>query len=320
MPRPISIFTSGIAAILFLTSCQTSQVDCFTPASLFPIAFTPDNTKLVINADWAGVQIFDLETMKETSFFKAPGNLLSMSLSPDGQTLAWLLEDGTIQLVQTSDGKPLKIKTIDDADQLEFSPKGDKLFIISNIGSVDGLVNIWDIDQNKVEVIETGREVLDIAISADETRLATVPFDGPVELWDLPGRKKVTAIGGTGGDDMSNVAFSTDGKYLAASLPTGKYLWNLSDKKLLWEEDEYGTLAFSPDGRFFAHSKTGALTVSSPNGSQIIHTWEGMQWAVWGLTFSPDSSMLAVAVDDTEIRIWRVEDGKLLYIGKESCP
>ena len=44
-----------------------------------------------------------------------------------------------------------------------------------------------------------------------------------------------------------------------------------------------------------------------------------MQGPVWELFFSPDSSLLA-ATDGKEIRIWIVEDGTLLHVGKAACP
>ena len=126
----------------------------------------------------------------------------------------------------------------------------------------------------------------------------------------------------TGGYDTSDAVFSPDGEYLAADLATGIYLWRVSDGELLWNAVKNSmTVAFSPDGRYLAYSDVddGNVYLSSPDGAQILSTLGQMQAPVWELFFSPDGSLLA-ATDGVEIHIWQVEDGKLINIGKASCP
>lgn len=336
----------SIATILSITSCRANESSfstttpelielptpmstekaipsvtplCFMPIDLTPISFTPDNKMLAIRTN-SGVQIFNLEKIKEEDFLQAPQNIVSAALSPNGQILAWSFEDHAIQLIQVSDGRLLKtIKGHTDiVFKLRFSPNSDRLFSASH----DGTVRVWDSKGDPLEVIETGSEVLGIGVSSDGTRLATIPFDGPVELWDLISYKKLSALGGTGGFDTSDAVFSPDGEYLAADLATGLFLWRISDGKSLWDKAINGmAITFSPDGRFLAYSITddrNKVILSSPNGTQTIRSLTGMQGPVWELIFSPDSSLLA-ATDGIEIRIWQVDDGKLLYIGKSSC-
>ena len=81
------------------------------------------------------------------------------------------------------------------------------------------------------------------------------------------------------------------------------------------------TATLSPDGRYLAYSDVddgNQVVLASPDGELLIRTIDRMQGPVWELFFSPDASLLA-ATDGIEIRIWRVEDGKLLYIGKAAC-
>ncbi len=304
-----------------LTAEVTTATDplCFRPIDLNPISFTPDNTRLVIRTG-SGVQLFNLESMEEERFLESPGTIVSAALSPDGQIMAWSLEDHSIQLIQVSDGTPLNTLKghTDLVFKLRFSPKGDRLFS----GSHDGSVRIWDINGELVKVIETNGEVLGMGIAPDGTTLAAIPIDGPVKLWDLATYQKISTLGGTGGFDTSDAVFSPDGKYLATDLATGLALWRISDGKSLWDELKNSlAVAFSPNGKFLAYADVAknAIVLSSPDGAQIIRTLEGMRGIVWELFFSPDSAMLA-ATDDGEIRIWQAETGQLLYIGKVSCP
>jgi WD40 repeat protein len=344
MWRPFPNLTVAIVGILSLISCQrnpaslpavtptrtslqttteevtdTPGAQCFTPVDLNPISFTPDSKKLAIRTG-SGVQIFNLETMNEEALAQSSQNIVSAALSPDGKHLAWSLEDHSIQLIRIANSKVLRTLEghTDIVFKLRFSSDGNQLFS----GSHDHSVRIWDSKGDLLHVIETNDEVLGIGVSADGTRLATIPFDGPVELWDLVRYQKIFALGGTGGFDTSDAVFSPDGKYLAADLATGLFLWRLSDGESLWSDLKNSlAVTFSPDGQYLAYSDvdTHQVVLSSPDGQQIIRTMEGMQGTVWELSFSPDSSMLA-GTDGREIRIWQVENGKVLYVGKLSCP
>jgi len=322
MPEPTSLPTSTPKADPSPTNIigtPTAEPLCFAPVDLNPIAFTPDNAMLVIKGS-TEVQIFNLKTMKEEKFLQASQNIMAAAFAPDGQTLAWALEDYTIQLVQVSDGKILNSMTghTNMITKLLFSPGGDKLFS----ASADGHVKIWSTEGEPLDDLIVGPEVEGIGISADGTQLATVPFDGPVELWGLSENKKIKALGGTGGFVTSDAVFSPDGKYLAADLASGLFLWRLSDGKSLWDDLKNSmAITYSPDGRFLAYAliaDDSQIILASPDGAQIIHTLEGMQGSVWGLIFSPDGSLLA-ATNGNEIWIWQVVDGKLLYIGKSAC-
>lgn len=346
MLKQILIITLSVMIVSTTASCQADQINlptatselvelptqarteetkpssaplCFTPADLIPISFTPDNTMLAIRAG-SGVQLFSLETMREESFLQAPQNVLSAALSPDGQTIAWSLEDNTIQLIQVPSGRLMNTLEghTDIVSKLRFSPSGDKLLSASH----DGSVRVWDSKGNLLQAMEVGSEVVGIGISFDGTRLATVPFDGPLEVWDLTTYQKVAAPGGTGGFDTSDAVFSPEGKYLAADLATGLFLWRLSDGKLLWDDHKNSlAVAFSPDGQFLAYSNVdnNQIVLSSPDGAETLRTLEGLQGTVWELFFSPDSSLLA-ATDGREIRIWNAGNGNLLYRGKAACP
>jgi WD40 repeat protein len=280
----------------------------------------PDNTSLLIRTG-SGVQVFNLETLQEESFLKAPQNVYAAAVSPDGGTLAWSLEDNSIQLVRLSDQQPLATLTghPDLVYDLRFSPAGDRLYSASH----DGVVRVWDLEGNLLSSIEAGGEVLGIGVSPDGNQLATIPFDGPLALWDTASGERVAEFGSTGGYDTSEAVFSPDGQHLAADLATGIYLWRVSDGALLWDKVKNSmTVAFSPDGRYLSYSDIddgNQVFLASPDGAQIVIKLGQMPAPVWELFFSPDGSRL-VATDGVEIRIWQVEDGKLIYLGKPACP
>lgn len=293
---------------------------CFTPREILPFALMPDNAQLLIRTG-SGVQIINLENLEEESFLEAPQNVYAAAISPDGGTLAWSLEDDSIQLIRLSDRETIATLTghPDLVYDLRFSPAGDRLYSASH----DGVVREWDLDGNLLSSIDAGGEVLGMGVSPDGTQLVTIPFDGPVALWDLASSERLAEFGSTVGYDTSDAVFSPDGQFLAADLATGIYLWRVSDAELLWNGVKNSmAVAFSPDGQFLAYSDIddgNPVVLASPDGAQTVKQLGELQSPVWQLFFSSDGSQL-VATDGVEIRIWQVEDGELIYIGKAACP
>lgn len=331
-PVPGNTLTVSNTPALVATGTPTSAP---TPAALVPcfvtdydpIAFMPDNNRILMRAN-SGVQVFNLQTMQEEKFLEAPTNLNgpAVALSLDGGTLAWALEDHSIQLIRIADQKLLHtlVGHADAVTKLKFSSRDDSLFSASH----DTWIMIWDRNGEQMYAFQpTGAddfpsEVLGMGISPDGTRLASIPFDGPVKVWDLDGFKLIRELGGSGGYDTSDVTFSPDGQFVAADLATGLFLWRVSDgTELLGGNPGINSMAvaFSPDGHFLAYSDRDEIILSSPDGRQKLKTLEGHQAQVFELVFSPDGSMLASA-DDREIRVWQVDSGKLLYVGKSECP
>jgi len=271
-----------------------------------------------------GVQIFDLQSMQEKKFFQSPSPLNGpvVALSPDGEKLAWALEDGTVQVVRIADQSVLATFNTSQAMpltlKLEFSPASDQLFSVSH----DGSVKSWDLEGNLLNALLPGFELVNIGLSPDGSLLATIPSDGPVRLWSVPDFDWVGDLGGTGGYDTSDVAFSPDGQYLAADLVTSLFVWSIPDKIELRgaiTPTNSMAVAYSPDGSYLAYGDLNNVVLSSSDGLQIVKTLTGHQAPVFDLVFSPDSSLL-VSTDDREIRVWQVDNGQLLAIGKKACP
>jgi len=303
------------------TDTPALVVPCFV-TYIDPFAFLPDSLNLLVRAN-KGVQQFNLQTMQQEQFINSPSNLNGpvVAISPDGEVLAWALEDGTVQLTRISDQAVLTNITPGQVSpiKLEFSPAGDRLFSASH----DGTLKVWDMEGNLLNGFQPGGgEFMNIGLSHDGTMLATIPSDGEITLWNADNFKIITGLSSSGGYDTSDVVFSPDGEYIAADLATGLFLWKLPDRtELLGASSAINSMAaaYSPDGSLLAYSDLNHIVLSSPDGSQILRTLEGHRSPIFELLFSPDGSTL-VSADDMEIRVWRVEDGELLAIGKSACP
>ena len=151
--------------------------------------------------------------------------------------------------------------------------------------------------------------------------LGSVPFDGPARIWNLADKKEIVNLGGTGGDVNSDIAFSPNGKFVAADPLERLSLWRTSDWNVIWTGVHSLAFAFSPDAQFLAYSDADDnynVILRPLAGTQETRTLKGYQTPIYDLFYSPDGALLAAAGPKTQI--WQVESAKLSYIGKPTCP
>lgn len=123
------------------------------------------------------------------------------------------------------------------------------------------------------------------------------------------------------GKDITNIAFSPDGRWLAAgSLSTAIDVWDTSEWRVthLVHPAGAGTvpqirvLAFSPDSRWLvAGDDRGVVRVwdliSSQEITHMVHSYQ-----VFALDISPDGAWIASGSED-EVKVWEALSGQLIY-------
>ncbi|MBU0968071.1 MAG: protein kinase [Proteobacteria bacterium] len=172
-------------------------------------------------------------------------------------------------------------------------------------------------------------------------RYATLQgFGSSVEhLAYLPGTRKIVEAGGddhirirnygrgsklstidTGGQAVTGLAVSPDGKFIAAGTADGEVVfWQSSaGNSLLWRSrlhhGRVNALAFSRDGRFFASGGAdGAMVIRTiaTGREKIVTAWDNRQIAC--LSFVADGLDLVTASDVGEIKIWAARGKKCLH-------
>lgn len=118
-----------------------------------------------------------------------------------------------------------------------------------------------------------------------------------------------------GKGNINDVVFFPDGEKFAVCSTLGIWIYSVHDDKELMlipsEKENVETVCFSPDGRIFAHGYGKDIILRSVSDNGIIDTYIGHSYNVTLLTFSPDGKILASGSNDTTIRLWDVESGKL---------
>ena len=275
-----------------------------------PVALFPDGNRLLVK-DQQKIFIVDVNTWKQGGSFENPIPPNSVvALSPDGSLLAFTnQQDNTIELIDMTDGSTVNtlLGHTGLITDLKFAPNSDKLLTSSH----DTWVRVWDRQGNPVSSFQpTGAddfpsEVLGMAISSDGTMLATIPFTGPVKIWNTETYVEIAVMGGGGGYDTSDVAFSADGKYLVSDLATGLWLWRVSDGSLVLNSINTMAFAFSPDGQEIAYvdiDQNWNVKLVSLDSMQELGTLTGNN--EWLIFFVDDTRLISTNGEDT--RVWQL--------------
>jgi RNA polymerase sigma factor (sigma-70 family) len=242
---------------------------------------------------------------------------------------------------------PIVAEVTGGVESLAWSPDGHLLATVTNPGGTPAAFNhphgvkLWDPHTGKLlrTLLETeGGRYSGVAFSPDGQTVAVVlnrlvssaPLRLAVEIrqWEAAtGKEKATLDAGA--DHCYAIAFSSDGKMLAAGgpvetesgRPVGGHVkvFDPQTGKILWEQrGEEGKpvqgIAFSPDGKTIASTGTDAtVKLWDAVSGGLTRTLRGHNDGVYRVTFSPDGKTLASSGLDGTIRIWDVRTGKVRH-------
>ncbi|MEO2006407.1 MAG: WD40 repeat domain-containing protein, partial [Candidatus Poribacteria bacterium] len=190
-------------------------------------------------------------------------------------------------------------------DSVVFSPDGTTLAW----GSFDGVV-VWDVNRREAVTgfspYPYGRASAAVFSPGGET-LATLIYDGDVELWNISTRSKLAVLRwplstrsalDNGGHGVSPLAVSADGSTLANSKGDTVMLWDVEARQangaIKGHSSMVRNLAFSPDGAMLAtSSRDNTVKLWDVADRKEIATLRGHSPAVTSVAFSPDGATLA---------------------------
>jgi WD40 repeat protein len=267
------------------------------------------------------------------------GRVRNLAFSTDGAILAVARDDGSTQVLDVVNQKPLGFFTPDEqpAAQIELPAAAQSADLSNNSavsvafnssnsmlasGARDGVVHVWALPgARELLRIDHGTAVSQVAFHPKTNQLATASDDGHVRIFDVASAAIVADFKCS--DKMVSTSFSPSGDFLAALSSEGEvWLFDSVHRRLLrrFGGSQAGfNLAFSSSGRRLAISGGDfAFVWDISTGQQLLkathaassETLNTQQW-IYNAAISADGKFLAYAArGDSLARIWNVDTGR----------
>lgn len=252
--------------------------------------------------------------------------LNSLAVSPDGQSIA-VGEYLKASIYNLGDGEFQKeVEYKHSVDDLEFS--NDSKILAGGQGVNGTLLND----------IETGLEVKSLhdgynnylAFSPDGNSIATGNREGIIWIWDLESYEMIKELEEEDPTWIKSIVYHPDGNLLAVthwgSTSGNPYIniWDIEEEEIIDRIDLTVTVGsvvnlvkYSPQGDLFAIADRNdeweyfVKLLDVESGEEVLKI--DIEKNQYDLDFSPDGTMIAVAVQAAPVKIYNVETGELLY-------
>jgi RNA polymerase sigma factor (sigma-70 family) len=268
------------------------------------LTFSSDGKQLMV-VTHGSVEAFDLATGKSAGQVgkTGPGNLLAPGgiVSPDGKYLvmeafALQLQSSSLKVRDLKTGKELAELKVDiaGARELQFAPDGKTLVW----ASLYGAIQVYEIGKDRQpRTFGEGKGPVDqptsLCFSPDGKTLATARSNRTIELWNMATGQLIRRLGEanrrSGPPAMVRVAVAAQGR-------------------------KQTNLAFSPDGKTLAASQGDAVVhqFDVTTGKEVVPPDAGHVQAITALHLTPDGQTLTTAAAGEGIHVWAPRTGKQL--------
>jgi len=176
-----------------------------------------------------------------------------------------------------------------------------------------------------LHTISAHRQAANLTYSPDGMQVASIGADGEVKVWDASTYQNLLTLPADPNISGYTVAYSPDGKLLAAALSTKVVVWDAVSEKKIFSLDgnvsgapnnEMVHVTFTPDNKHLAVANMdGTPKVWDVATRAKVFSLVGHKQPCDGIAYSPDGKNLATSDDSGIIKIWdSATGGELLSL------
>ena len=234
---------------------------------------------------------------------RIPGNAYGLAYDPDSGSLALGGDAGTVQLWQAA--IPPFTGGIGSVTGLAIIP-GRTMIAAAN---ADRMLNLWSEEGGLLTTTALAAKPVAIAANPDGKLVAILGGDGALTLHAIPGLAPQGGPPLHTGMRAAHVAFSPDGRMLAAAGNTSITLFTIGSQappvRMNSSHGYIDAIAFSPDGRILAATTSrGSVMIANARTGRLIAETNPVTGPVPAIAFSPDGRVLATAGNNGKVTLW----------------
>lgn len=184
-------------------------------------------------------------------------------------------------------------------------------------GGRDHTVRLWRCSDNTEMDATFFREIFQVAVSNDGSKLAVADADGAIRVLDPMTGKQLARIQRS--TRVFDISFSPDGRTLVSASPDageGVHLFDAEtgqENALLWPPVLGTGLAFSHGGNWLAIGSLGAVRIYDYPSGRYVTEFTGHNNWIRDLVFSSDDQTIASAGYDGIVCLINVADGRVRH-------
>ena len=236
----------------------------------------------------------------------------SLTVSPDGKWFAAGDSEGTLRVWNIADRKELNSKKLYSTGivQTAISPDSQEIATIS----YNDEITIWSEDQlqqkNRFKVDTNGLKRIEyitpeLLVAAGESTSSWNVRTGKLEKLLSPGRYNFT------------IARDPDRTRFLFGEEDALQFWNVADQKpefrIIGNFATEEFTAFSANGKSLATANGSSVRIWDIASGQLVQFIDASGWPIAGLSWLPDTNLLAIASANGRTRIWGTKkDGEAL--------
>ncbi|MDB5389895.1 MAG: repeat-containing protein [Planctomycetaceae bacterium] len=301
---------------------------------IFTLGFALDGKTLYSAGKDQKVFLWNVETRQLTTVWEDFQSVIeSLAVSPDGNSVALGLWNGTVELRNTMDGSVSAKLNHSTKGSFTTSVRFAKSSPILASAAADGVIKIWELPEGRpvTEIAAHQGPAFACALTADGSRLLSGGFDGQVYLWDLKTKKRLFQLQQSEEKSETNAAIMAmtwardrslfvtshaDGSIRVRLPKTGRTL------KLIAQSINRNSLALSPDNKFLAAAGQDPVVslwdISGEIGQPVL--LKGHTTPATSVVFTIDGKRVFAGAADGSVREWKTTNGiagLVLEAGKE---